>query len=234
MTATPEQQAPGCFASASVYGADSVVCQACPAYNECGNASLKTLESIRQLVDVRDLMERHKAARQRVAARLAPPGGAKPVVASPIPVSQPAAGPIERTTGMIKTTFDASPEDQATIDMLGNKNIKAKEQAITLCKTNRINEMREQLPIQGNPFNTSGPKYLRVACDMLIRGGFTKASFKMRLMEELGWVDTTAGSHVALACALLYSFKIASPDQSGSFTLNPDLYRNNQQSQQGK
>jgi len=230
MTATAEQQAPGCFASASVYGADSVVCQACPAYAGCGEESVKTLQEIRQLVDVTDLLARHKAARARVAHRLSPPGKKKPVEPSTVPVSQAPAivQPLERTTPMVKTVHSISPEDQATIDMLGTKNLKAREQAIVLCKNGKVDDMRSLLPVQGNPFAESGPKYLRVACDMLMRGGFTKAQFKMQLVSELKWGDTTAASHVALACALLYSFKIAVPDSSGAFVINPALYCDNE------
>lgn len=227
MTATTEQQAPGCFASASVYGVDSVVCQACPAYADCGDASVKTLQEIRQLVDVTDLLARHKAA--RAAARLKNPPQKKPVEPSTVPVSQPTTGePIERTTAMAKVIYEITPEDQAAIDYIGSKNTKAREQAIVLCKNGKVNDMRAMLPVQRNPFTESGPKYLRVACDMLMRGGFTRASFKTQLMTELGWGEGTAASHFALASALLYSFKIAVPDSTGAFTINPDLYCDNE------
>ncbi len=227
--AMPEAQAPGCFGAASVFSMDSKVCQACPAFNVCGDASIKTLEQIRDTVNVRDLLARHAAARLRAQqgkpANVAP----QPIAVSPIPVAQraPIAKPVERKTAVERVTFSISDDDQHVIAILGEQSSKTKEQAIVLCKQNKINDCRSMLPKGVNPFAKSGPSYLRVACDMLISGPVTKASLRLRLVKELSWTDNTAGSHVAIACALLYAFQITIPDGEGAFILNPALGRDN-------
>jgi hypothetical protein len=228
MSATPEQKAAGCFGAASVYSTDSTVCQACPAFAACGVKALETLESIRDFVDVRDLLKKHAAARLKVQQRLSPPGLAKPLEPSPIRVAQPApvTEPIERKTASAKVDLPISDADQAVIQSL-SKSVKAKEAAVSLCKAGKVDEMRAGLPLQRNPFATEGPKYLRVACDMLMRGGFTKASLRHKMIEQLGWTNDTAASHVAVGVALLYAFGIAIPDTSGAFTMNPALYDQN-------
>lgn len=228
MNVTAQQMAPGCFGSASAYSMDSTVCQGCVAFAECGEESIKTLQSIRELVDVRDYLKRHEAARAK-AGRPAAPAYKAPLAASPVTVGQPTLDePIARATAPVRTAFAVSASDQAVIDLLGTKNVKAMEQALVLCKGGKVGEMRAGLPLQRNPFTKTGPKYLRVACDMLMRGGFTKAEYKARMVQELGWAENTAGSHVAVACALLYAFEIAIPDTSGAFVINPKLMQQNE------
>jgi hypothetical protein len=230
MTATDEQKAPGCFGAASVYSMDSVVCQGCVAFASCGDTAIKNLEALRELVDVRDLLARHAAARVKAQnAALKPPAPPAPLTPSPIPVAQPkpTLQPVERKTTSARVTFEISEDDQNVLALIGEKSVKTREQAIVLCKTNKINNMRSMLPKGVNPFVESGPKFLLVACDMLLNGGFTKATLKARLITDLAWTDGTAGSHVAIACALLYSFKIVTADTSGAFILNPALGRDN-------
>jgi hypothetical protein len=230
MSATPEQQAPGCFGAASTYSTDSVVCQACVAYQPCGVAAYERLQSLRTVVNVKDLLAQHEKARLKATfARQAP---AEPVVKSPIPIkpAEVIQKPLERATPVVKVAFEVSPQDQRVVDAIGAKSVKAKEAAAVLCKNNRINDMRAMLPRGQNPFRQTGPRYLRVACDMLIAGGLTKATYKARMMKELDWSDGTAGSHVAVACALLYGFGIMTQDDLGGFVLNPQLTRDNKQS----
>lgn len=224
MSEEARQQAPGCYGAASVFSMDSQVCQACVAFQECGDAAIKTLEAIKSTINVTDILARHQAARQKAMAIKVKRQAPQPVEQSPIPVAQPKPidKPVERKTAMQRVTFEISGADQAVIMKIGEKSVKTKEQAIVLCKQNKINAMRADLPKGVNPFDTSGPSFLRVACDMLLRGGFTKATYKARLMADLAWTDGTAGSHVAIACALLYSFGIVVGKGDG-FALNPAL-----------
>jgi hypothetical protein len=153
------------------------------------------------------------------------------MVTSPIPVKQPdVAAIIERTTPVAKVAYAVGVEDQRVLDALGAKSIKAKEAAATLCKNGRIDDMRAMLPRGMNPFGKTGPQYLRIACDMLLHGGFTKAAYKARMVQDLDWTDGTAGSHVAVGCALLYSFGIMVVDPQERFVLNPALRCDNKTS----
>jgi|GEM_PF-1940367 len=218
------QQAPGCFGAASVYSMDSQVCQACAAFKECGDAALKTLESIKSVINVADLLARHQAARKRAADARAKPVAPQPVESSPIPVAQPKpiTKPVERKTTMQRVTFSISDADQAVVMKIGEKSSKTKAQAIVLCKTNKIDAMRKELPKGINPFATNGPTFMRVVCSMVLSGGFTKASLKSQMMQELDWTDGTAASHVAMAAALMFSFGIVKME-GDKFVLNPAL-----------
>jgi hypothetical protein len=229
MSATPEQQAPGCFGAASTYSTDSAVCRACVAYQACGQVAYERLQALREIVNIKDLLAQHENARRK--AQLATPTPSHPMVTSPIPVTQPnVAAIVERTTPVAKVAYAVSVEDQRVIDALGAKSVKAKEAAATLCRNNRVNDMRAMLPRGQNPFAKGGPQYLRIVCDMLLRGGLTKAQYKARLVKELDWADGTAGSHVAVGCALLYSFGIMVQDPQERFVLNPALRCDNKTS----
>lgn len=222
---TAEQKAPGCFGAASVFSMDSAVCQGCVAFKECGDAAIETLQAIKTALDVRDLLARHTAARQRHAAQpSAPPA---PAVDPAPPVAQPKVDQaIVRKTPMQRVVFDISAAQQAVIDRITASNKKAGEQAVSLARNNRINDMHAMLPQRVNPFATSGPGYLRVACDLLLHGGFTKASLKTSLMQAFNWTDGTAASHVTLAMVVLVGFKVADVS-SGKIVLHPDLICNN-------
>lgn len=216
-----EAKAPGCFGAASVYSMDSAVCQSCVAFAACGEASLQTLQRIRETVDVRDILARHTAARQAAALKKRPAKPA-PVDPSPLPVAQPApiAKPVERKTPVARVEFPVSEEDQTVIAMLTN--VKVREQALTLCKGNKINECRAKLPQGVNPFAQSGPSWLRVACDMLLKGGFTKGSLKQELIERLGWAEASAKPHVTIAAAIFLAFRIITV-QDDLLVLHPAL-----------
>lgn len=216
-----EQVAPGCFGAASVYGSDSQICRACHAFERCGEKSIQTLEAIKASIDVRDLLARHSRTRSMASFQIE---ASRPVIPSPLPVAQPKQpkGTVERKTPVERVTFHIAVEDQDAIAVLEQKSSKVAKQALVLCKTNKINECRSHLPRGLNPFSTSGPRFFFVACDMLLNGGFTKASLKARLMKEFGWTDNTAGSHVAIAVGVLAGMGIVKllPDNC---ILNPEL-----------
>lgn len=221
---TVEQKAPGCFGAASVFSMDSAVCQGCVAFNECSDASIATLQQIKATIDVRDLLAKHTSARMKHEARLALKQMPGPIAASPIPVVQPKPidAPVERKTTMAKVIFEISAEHQNAIARISQANKKAGDQAAVLCKMNRINEMRSMLPQGQNPFATNGPGFLRVACNHLINGGFTKASLRKSLMESFDWTEATAASHVSIAVAILGGFKIAA-SSGEKIVLHPDM-----------
>lgn len=220
-----EKMAPGCFAAASVYSMDSAVCQACCAFKECGDASLATLQAIRNTIDVRDLLNRHSAARQKAA--VSRPIRTEPIEKSPVPVAQPKLNKqIERKTPMERVKFAITPDVQAIIARIEATNKKAADQAAVLCKMNRINDMRSTLPKRINPFAAGGPSYLRVTCDALLNGGFTRASLKQKLVQELSWTEGTAASHVTMAIAVLGAFRIIGKAEGSSgekLVLHPAL-----------
>lgn len=214
------QKAPGCYGAASVYSSDSSVCRGCVAYETCGSTSLATLESIRATVDVRDLLKRHAAARAKAEPA--------PVAPQPIEKRPPPAQPrlanrqIERKTPQEKVTFELTTEMSSTIERIAAQNKKAADQATTLCKMGRINDMRAMLPKRVNPFAESGPSFLRVVCDHLINGGFTRAELRVAMAQALAWTEETAASHISMAIAILGAFRIVGKDGE-KIVLHPAL-----------
>lgn len=223
MTVDTKQQAPGCFGAASVFSMDSKFCQACVAFSDCSEAALKTLETIRATVNVSDILKRHQAARQKMldSKQIVT---LQPIDPSPIPVSQPKriTKPVERKTSVQRVTFTLSPMAQMLVDEIGKKSNKAKEQAIVLFKQNKVSEMLRLISRGENAFAETGPAYLRVICDMIINGGFTKASYKAQLMKELNWTDGTAASHVFIGVTLVCDFHMVI-ENAGHYSLKPEL-----------
>ncbi|MDY7537526.1 hypothetical protein QN372_00025 [Undibacterium sp. RTI2.1] len=195
------------------------------AFEECGEQSIKTLESIRAQIDVRDLLARH--SKTRSLSNMQPPNVSQPVDSSPIPVKQPKqlASVIERKTPTQRVNFHISETDLGVLARMEQASTKVAKQALVLCKQDKINECRSQLPKGVNPFTESGPRFFRIACDMLISGGFTKASLKAKFIEELGWNEGTAGPHVALTVGVLNGFGIVKVSLPDLFILNPELSR---------
>lgn len=210
-----EARAPGCFGAASVYSMDSTVCQECAAFQSCGEASTQTLENIRSVIDVSDIMARHIKARQKAQARTENNRQAG-ILNVPQPAPLPAR--VERKTPLSRVVFEISADHQFCIARIASS--KTREYAIVLCKQNRIEPARVELGQGLNPFAESGPAFLRVACDMLLSGGFTRGTLKARLMADLAWKDNTAASHVAITCGLLLAFNIVQ-ETKGVLALMP-------------
>lgn len=207
--------APGCFGAPSVHSADSHVCQKCPAFDACGPAAMATLQEIRSVIDVSDLLRRHASARSAIASS----GGVPGVPVRPLPG-------VARTTKMARAQFAISDDDMSVIIKLERKNTKTAAQASVLCKHNQIAQLRADLPLGVNPFAASAPSFMRVAIDLLLaHGGFTKARLNGALCEQLGWSATTAASHVAITCALLYAFGFITVQDDGAFVLAPAYQR---------
>lgn len=202
------QQAPGCFGAASVFAHDSEVCNRCESFGACSGESLKTLESIKGIINVDDLMKRHAAAKRKANEALVkrdaersaamPPGNIQAAVQT---------APVERKTQVLKVEFELNEDEKAVVAKLPKK---ASSIAISLLKGGMFDQLRNGLARGENPFTSSQrwPAYLRTAAQALIEGGFTRADLKARFMAEFDWQDTTAGPHVSLVLALLMSFKV--------------------------
>jgi hypothetical protein len=200
--------APACFAAASMFAHDSAVCKLCPAFDACSVASLETLQAIRHIINVEDLLKRHQKARivaqeaikkadNKIAAGL-PPGN----VTQPMPTK-----PVERMTQVMNVNFELSKDDADVIAKLSNgKNVAI---ALQICKAGVIHDLREALPEGRNPFAVKGSAYFRVTVDALLNGGFTRGSLRERLTKELAIANSTAGPQVAMMCGLLKDFGFA-------------------------
>ncbi|MCY1371408.1 hypothetical protein D9M69_585480 [compost metagenome] len=108
---------------------------------------------------------------------------------------------------MTAVTLEVDEASQTVIARIGNK--KARDQAIALCKANMIDRVRAALTANENPFAERGPAFLRVFCDLLLRGPFTRMQYRERLKADLSWSDGSANSHCAIAQALMTTFGFA-------------------------
>ena len=212
---------PGCFGAATVFSHDSAVCQACPMFDQCGAASLERLNAIKEIVNVKDLLAKHAKAQKgqkpiRDAHRQTKVDEAPPPVQESTQKPE-VTEPVERKTQVAKVTFEIDAETQQVIARIPNQ--KAAQQAIVLCKSNRIEIARQLLTDGLNPF-TDGPKYRAVASDLLLAGGFTRQSLKDAYQEQLGWTPATASSHVSIVVGLLPAFNIAT-QEGENFVLSP-------------
>lgn len=223
--------APACFAAASVFSHDSDVCRACGTFDECSSASVKTLEAIRQVINVEDLLRRHENARRRLTKSTpAPVAQAVTPAIEPcqaaadqevVPAQPAAATPpkVERKTAVEKVALVVSAADEAALAELP---VKAREHAERFCRAGLIDAMRTDLQAGRNTFAQLKPEFMRVVCDCLIAGGASKRDIKASLMQQLGWSEGTASSHVSMAVPILLRFNIAT-ESAGRIVLNPSV-----------
>lgn len=205
---------PACFGAVTVFSHDSKVCQQCQHFDQCSAASLQRLERIKAVVNVKDILAKHERAKKRKAVEQQKPRHIAPI---PNSVTQPIVEPVERKTSVSRVQFEIDHETESVIARISNQ--KAAQQAVILCKANKIEAAREELSKGVNPF-TECPKYLEVTGAMILEGGFTKTSLRERFEAEIGWKSTTAASHVSIVVSLLPTFNVIK--QNGDdFTLNP-------------
>ena len=193
--------APACFGAASVFAHDSLVCRSCHAFDNCSASSYQTLQRIRDTINVSDLLKRHDHARGR--------SGRHPVIDSTLPL-RPSNGslqnaPVERETRIEFMTFQPSKNDQAIIESLP---VKPAQLAESFCKRGIIERMRNDLPVGRNPFDDMKPPFMRVVCDLLLAGGFTKIELREAFQKRMEWTESTSRSHVSIVISVLLAFEI--------------------------
>lgn len=210
-----KNNAPACFGSISCFSSDSEHCKKCVAFTTCEARSIETLHSIKSIVNVDDLLRKHRLARlkekeKREKAR-AEMNKAKEVTYAPPQPKMPQQT-VERATKVEKVVLEVTAEDQAMVERLP---VKAQPIALSWLKNGVIHEIREGLRENKNAMADKKPVWLDKLVDGLLKGGFTKTELRDRFMNELGWSEGTAASHVSLGLALLFCFKIIKQDNTG-------------------
>lgn len=208
--------APGCFAAASVFTHDSDVCRQCCAFDACAAAALDTLEKIRGVIDVSDLLKRHDKVKQ-AARKIIKSNDEKAAAALPPGNNKPPLVPAERKTEVVKITFDTSADEENVIATLP---VKARPIALSICKTGMLSRIKKDLREGRNALVESGPGWLRVAIDRLLAGGFVRSELREAMRQELGWEDSSAAPHTSMAVALFAAFGIIQ-ETEGRFVLVP-------------
>lgn len=207
--------APACFGAASVFAHDSETCRACVAFEACSQESLNTLEKIKGIIDVRDLMRRHELARSQSKIVRAKKD------TSP---ADTALTTVTRKTPTDKTVMAQISTDHENV-ILGLKT-KGKVEALRLCRSGAIDRAKVELHQGINTFATGAPRYIASAAQLLIYGGFTKRSLCECYVKELGWAETSAAPHVSIVIGVFVGFGIAQ-EKDKVFTLAPVSVRDN-------
>lgn len=224
MTQSAPLNAPACFGAATVFSHDSDICRQCVAFNACADAAIDTLNAIRQIINIDDLLSRHNKAKKAAHQAIQRADQEREAAMPPGNITPPLSDkPVERRTPTVPVTIEVSSDNESILARLP---VKPREIAIRLCKKGDLDQLRDDIAHGRNTFAQSGPGFLRVAIDMLLSGGFAKSELRKRLQEQLGWSEGTAMSHVGIACALLLAFKFAQ-ESSGRFVLVPVIERNN-------
>lgn len=208
--------APGCFAAASVFSHDSEVCRKCCAFDACAAASMETLQRIRGLIDVSDLLKRHEKAK-KAARKIIQENDEKAAAALPPGNNQPPLVGAERKTEVVKITFDTSADEERIIATLP---VKVRPIALSFCKSGMLNRVKKELCNGRNALAETGPGWLRVAIDRLLAGGIVRSELREAMREELGWEDATCGPHTSMAIAFFLAFGVAQ-ETEGRFVLVP-------------
>jgi hypothetical protein len=215
--------APGCYASPSVFAQDSTICQQCPAFDSCSAACLETLKALRDKINVEDILARH---RQATASRIerAAPELIKQDYSKFMPaMRKPPEQKIERKAAKVAIATELTSDQEAVIASIPQKN--ARELAAKWVKKGLLEHIRVELAARRNPFANQKVNHEFVACELIVAGPVTKLALKKAFMKRLGarqpWDEATASSHVGIVMPVLVAFKIAIETDEG-FMLNPN------------
>lgn len=230
------QNAPGCFASPSVFSHDSQVCQACPSFDACGTACIATLQALRATINVDDILARHSRAKGIVAsastenASSTAPAAAQPDFSKFLPSVKRPAQKVERKAKEEVAVAQDIDEHSATI-INSIAQVNAKALASEWVKSGMVEKIRTDLTQGRNPFASEARQSFRsVACDELLKGTVTKTSLKKAFMSRLGnkkpWSEASASSHVGIIMPALVAFGFAVETSEG-YALSPRLRGDN-------
>jgi hypothetical protein len=197
--------APACFAAATVFARDSSVCRGCPEFETCANASRQTLEKIRGAVDIEALLRRHDALRRKTRATAA--SRAAPLVEKK-----------EIEPQKVALRFSV---DKKTDDVILVLPVQPKQIAIRLCSREHLRAVVQALAEGRNAFTDADAAFLRVAVDLLLAGGFTRARLRGEFVTRLGWRESTAASHVQIAVSILKAFRLVQETSEGHIVVIP-------------
>lgn len=219
--------APGCYASPSVHSQDSTICQQCPAFQACDSACMKTLQALRDKINIEDILARHRQAKAS-SIESAAPAVIKPDFSKFMPSVKKPAQKVERKAPRAENTTEVSAEQAAVINPIPQKN--ARELAVKWIKKGQFDHICTELAARRNPFADAKVNHEFIVCEALVAGLVTKAALKKAFMKRLGnrkpWDEATASSHVGIVLPVLVAFAIAIETPEG-FMLNPSLVGDN-------
>lgn len=203
--ARPEIKAPGCYGHASVFKHTSPICKACPSFGACEGVVAVKLKSISKRVNIGDFVKRHDNESMKAGIPLV----------HEAQDTLDARKQIKRQQPVKIVKRELTDKEQEILAILPKKVIAIGKQLIDahLDKTALSSLLKGS-----NPFPYNGKRFLHIACNMLMEGGFTRGELKKAYMTN-GMSDGTAAAHVSMAVALFNAFSIASETEK-VFKLN--------------
>jgi hypothetical protein len=230
---------PGCFAAASVFAHESEVCRNCKAFTACAEESIKTLEAIKGLVNVTDLMKRHERARLSIKrtpptlpegwvrqedGKVKPPpdfvakaqysdivsdGGMDPRNQPTIAGSSPPAGNVKPVERKTKVERVLFEISAEDEAILSELPKKPGEHARRLCAANMIEKIKAELQAGRNALAESKPEFLAIAIDQLLNGGLVRSKLIQAYLDKTNMSVGAAAPHATQAIQILTAFGIA-------------------------
>lgn len=156
---------------------------------------LGKLKSFAQHINLRDQLAKFESRSDGATSAPAAPVGVT------VTVNVPA-----RTARFEKVRVGLTEQDRALLERLP---VKVAKKAKLLMEQNLDKVARKELAAGRNPFLLKGNGYLHVACEMLLNGGFTRASLREEYIKRLGWTQGTAFSHVSVVVSLFSALGLA-------------------------
>lgn len=217
--------APACFAAPSVFAHDSQICQSCPAFDSCSAASIKTLQELRDSIDISHLLKRHQNARKVTIEAAQPEENKRASNMKFMPSPKKPSAPVKRRTAVVeRQVFTISGDVQEVIDKLNQKPAALVHR---LAKSGMLEVIKTELSHGRNPYASQERRcYLSVACEKLLSGGYTKKSLEMAYMTALSWKKGTASSHYIIVTPAFLALGII-VEKDGMYVVNPTLAVNN-------
>ncbi|WP_028449777.1 hypothetical protein [Chitinibacter tainanensis] len=189
---------PGCFGSIVTYDPQGARCQSCALRAECAGIALEVGSKIvLEGAPVQALIDRANKSHRREGFAPMRPESSGELGAVHVPEI--------RAAGQMPLRFDykLTIEEERLISSLP---VKAQREARAILR--RGIDVIGDLSQSKNPFEGEGPKFMRIACALLIgNGGFRQAELNQALIQQ-GMTENSAKSSASIACALLRFFGI--------------------------
>lgn len=195
------EQSPLCFGAITFYAADSDKCSVCPFAGDCGEKVKQHIAEVSRIIDVDDLMLRHKAYRRK--------GGAQSLIPDTgrLNTQAPAA---ERE--MTVATATITPADGGVVVDVRTE---AKSILTHMLRVGSLDEIRESLRTGSNPFPASMTRE-HILAELLIKGPATIDGIRKAVAPHVRDPEATTK-------ALMVSFvgsKVAKPAGEHAIEVN--------------
>ncbi|CAG9229082.1 hypothetical protein BVI1335_70149 [Burkholderia vietnamiensis] len=184
---------PSCCGLPSVFSAEAKTCSVCKDRSLCVSACHGMLMSLSSKMDVTTNIAYLERTAKVVTAQSTPASPVATTIAAPAVAS-------------IKVNLTLGEREQSTLAALPAHAAKVLRPMMARGADSRA---RYRVAQGQNPFDETAQRWLRLAGEMLIAGGFTKAQLRQAFVTEFGWSEGTAFARVSIVVAIFPALRIA-------------------------